>query len=195
MNIAGGVNFGNNSEGDIPQIGNSFQWSDSFTKVAGKHTLKFGADVRRQRFDQELFFEVSGGFTYTGGGPNDTAGGDLYGNYFLGLPDTFGQGSAQFEHVRSTGLYLFAQDSWKIKPNLTLNYGLRWELDTPLVDIGHRVQTFRPGQQDTIFPCRLGPNAPPAVGAPGTSCNPGGPAASVYPLGLVIPGDKGVPAG
>jgi Carboxypeptidase regulatory-like domain len=201
VNIAGGVNFGNNSEGDIPQIGNSFQWSDSFTKVAGKHTLKFGADVRRQRFDQELFFEVSGGFTYTGGGFNDTnpdrstTGADLYGNYFLGLPDTFGQGSAQFEHVRSTGVYLFAQDSWKIRPNVTLNYGLRWELDTPLVDIGHRVQTFRPGQQDTIFPCVLGPNASPAVGAPGTSCNPGGPAASVYPLGLVVPGDKGVPDG
>jgi hypothetical protein len=196
VNIAGGVNFGNNSEGDIPQVGNSFQWSDSFTKVAGKHTFKFGADVRRQRFDQELFFEVSGGFTYTGGGPNDTAGSDLYGNYFLGLPDTFGQGSAQFEHVRSTGVYLFAQDSWKIRPNVTLNYGLRWELDTPLVDIGQRVQTFRPGQQDTIFPCVVGPNGAPALGvAPGTSCNPGGPAESVYPLGLVIPGDKGVPPG
>jgi hypothetical protein len=195
VNIAGGINFGNNSEGDIPQVGNSFQWTDSFTKVAGKHTIKFGGDVRRQRFDQELFFEVSGGFTYTGGGANDTAGSDLYGNYFLGLPDTFGQGGAQFEHVRSTGLYLFAQDSWKIKPNVTLNYGLRWELDTPMVDIGHRVQTFRPGQQDTQFPCVLGPNAPPSVGAPGTSCNPGGPAESVYPLGLVVPGDKGVPAG
>jgi hypothetical protein len=196
VNIAGGVNFGNNSEGDIPQIGNSFQWSDSFTKVAGSHTFKFGVDLRRQRFDQELFFEVSGGFTYTGGGANDTAGGDLYGNYFLGLPDTFGQGSAQFEHVRDTGLYLFAQDSWKIRPNVTLNYGLRWELDTPLTDIGHRVQTFRPGEQDTIFPCVVGPNGAPALGvAPGTSCNPGGPAESVYPLGLVVPGDKGVPAG
>jgi Carboxypeptidase regulatory-like domain/TonB dependent receptor len=198
VNIAGGVNFGNNSEGDIPQVGNSFQWSDSFTRVAGKHTFKFGVDLRRQRFDQELFFEVSGGFTYTGGGSNanDPLGSDLYGNYFLGLPDTFGQGSAQKENVRSTGLYLFAQDSWKIKPNLTLNYGLRWELDTPLVDIGHRVQTFRPGQQDTIFPCQIGPNGAPVLGVPpGTSCDPGGPAASVYPLGLVIPGDKGVPDG
>ena len=194
VNIAGGINFGNNSEGDIPQVGNSFQWSDSFTRVMGNHTFKFGADVRRQRFDQELFFEVSGGFTYTGGGLNDTVGSDLYGNYFLGLPDTFGQGSAQFEHVRSTGVYLFAQDSWKIRPNITLNYGLRWELDTPLVDIGHKVQTFRPGQQDTIFPCVIGPNGG-AVAPPGTSCNPGGPAASVYPLGLVIPGDKGVPDG
>jgi len=196
VNIAGGVNFGNNSEGDIPQVGNSFQWSDSFTKVAGNHTIKFGADVRRQRFDQELFFEVSGGFTYTGGGANDTIGGDLYGNYFLGLPDTYGQGGAQFEHVRSTGLYLFAQDSWKIKSNVTLNYGVRWELDTPLVDIGHRVQTFRPGQQDTQFPCVIGQNGAPNVGVPvGTSCDPGGPAQSVYPLGLVVPGDKGVPNG
>ena len=202
VNVAGGINFGNNSEGDIPQVGNSFQWSDSFTKVAGKHTFKFGADVRRQRFDQELFFEVSGGFTYTGGGANDTnpdrstTGADLYGNYFLGLPDTYGQGGAQFEHVRSTGLYLFAQDSWKIRSNLTLNYGLRWELDTPLVDIGHRVQTFRPGQQDTQFPCVIGPNGSASLGVPaGTSCDPGGPAASIYPLGLVVPGDKGIQNG
>jgi hypothetical protein len=196
VSIAGGVNFGNNAEGDIPQIGNSFQWSDSFTRVAGKHTLKFGVDLRRQRFDQELFFEVNGGFTYSGLGANDTVGSDLYGNYFLGLPDTYGQGSAQRENVRDTGLYLFAQDSWKIKPNLTLNYGLRWELDTPLVDIGRRVQTFRPGQQDTIFPCQIGPNGSQTLGIPvGTSCDPGGPAQSVYPLGLVIPGDKGVPNG
>jgi hypothetical protein len=196
VNIAGGVNFGNNSEGDIPQIGNSFQWSDSFTKVAGKHTFKFGADVRRQRFDQQLFFEVSGGFTYTGGGPNDTIGGDLYGNYFLGLPDTFGQGGAQFEHVRNTGFYLFGQDSWKIKPNLTLNYGLRWELNTPMADIEHRVQTFRPGQATTLYPCVIGPNGAAALGVPaGTKCGPGDPAESVFPLGLVIPGDKGVPSG
>ena len=196
VNIAGGVNFGNNSEGDIPQVGNSFQWSDTVTKVAGKHTFKFGGDLRRQRFDQELFFEVSGGYTFTGGGINDTAGSDLYGNYFLGLPDTYGQGGAQFEHVRSTGVYLFAQDSWKIKPNITLNYGLRWELDTPLVDVGRKVQTFRPGQQDTIYPCVIGPNGSPSTGYPvGTSCNPGGLGASVYPLGLVIPGDKGVPPG
>ena len=50
------------------------------------------------------------------------------------------------ENVRSTGLYLFAQDSWKVKPNLTLNYGLRWELNTPIADISKHVQTFRPGK-------------------------------------------------
>jgi hypothetical protein len=94
--------------------------------------------------------------------------------------DSFGQGGAQSEHVRSTSVYTFVQDSWKVKPNLTLNYGLRWELDTPLTDISGHVQTFRPGQNSTVYPCD------PAV----TTDYP-----ADCPTGLVVPGDKGVPAG
>ena len=59
------------------------------------------------------------------------------------------------KHVRNTGIYLFAQDSWKIRPNLTLNYGLRWELNPPIYDAGMRYQTFRPGQATTTYPCQL----------------------------------------
>src|SRR4029077_10129661 len=80
---------------------------------------------------------------------------DGYADFLLGLPNNFTQGSAQQERVRSTSVYLFAQDSWKIKSNLTLNYGFRWELNTPLTDIGKKVQTFRPGQNSTIYPCQL----------------------------------------
>src|SRR5712692_3174586 len=166
VQISGGFVIGNNSEGELPQVGNSFQWSDSLTKVAGSHTLKFGGDVRRMRFDQLLFFDVSGEYFYFGGGPNDAGFQNFYPNYLLGFPDEYGQGAAQHENVRSTGLYLFAQDSWKIKPNLTLNYGLRWELTTPITDIGHRVQTYRPGQADTVFPCALGPVGSGELGAP-----------------------------
>ena len=180
VSIGGGFVIGNNFEGELPQVGNSFQWTDSLTIVKGKHTIKFGGDVRRQRFDQFLVFENSGYFQYFGGGPNDVGGGNLYPNYLLGLPDQYQQGSAQQEHVRSSALYLFAQDAWKVTKRLTLNYGLRWELNTPQKDIGGRVQTFRPGQSTSIYPC---------LNTGSNDC------ASAFPTGLVFPGDKGIPAG
>jgi hypothetical protein len=180
IQISGGFNLGNNAEGELPQVGNSFQWSDNFTKVSGNHTFKFGGDLRRQRFDQTLYFNVSGEYFYFGGGPNDPGASNLFPNFLLGLPDQYGQGSPQTENVRSTSTYVFAQDSWKIKPNLTLNYGLRWEFNTPIADIGHRVQTFRPGQSTQLFPC---------LDTGSNDC------ASQFPTGLVVPGDTGVPNG
>lgn len=197
ISLSGGFSIGNNSEGELPQVGNSFQWSDSLTKVKGTHTMKFGADVRRERFDQTLYYNVNGTFSYYGGGPNDPAyqgDSNFLPNYLLGAPDQYGQGSAQVENVRSTGLYLFAQDSWKIKENLTLNYGLRWELDTPIADIGHHVQTFRPGQADTLYPCQLSPSSIQGFQSVGVA-NPTCANTGVFPTGLVIPGDTGVPGG
>lgn len=177
IQVSGGFNIGNNGEGELPQVGNSFQWSDSISKVMGTHSLKFGGDVRRQRFDQLLYFDVNGEFFVDQTSVNTTDGDSALSDYLLGLPGGYGQGSAQHENVRSTGLYLFAQDSWKMKPNLTLNYGLRWELNTPIADIGKRVQTFRPGEVSKVYPCMDTVN---------TDCS------SMTPVGLVVPGDPGV---
>ena len=197
IQVSGGFTIGNNGEGELPQVGNSFQWSDSVSKIIGNHSVKFGADVRRQRFDQTLFFDVNGEFFVDETSTNSTLGDTALSDYLLGLPGSYGQGAANREDVRSTGFYLFAQDSWKIKPNLTLNYGLRWELNTPIADIGHHVQTFRPGQQTKIYPCQLDPTVDAdLVAAYGsTDCSPTGPAAAVFPTGLVLPGDAGVPTG
>jgi outer membrane receptor protein involved in Fe transport len=167
----------------------------------GNHTTKFGVDYRNQRFLQTLFFDVNGDFTYSGGGSNDPIALDangnqnLFPNYLLGLPDSYLQGSAQTEDIRGNSIYLFAQDSWKIRPNLTLNYGLRWEFNQPIYDAGKRYQTFRPGQATTTYPCQLSAASQAALGYPDANCNPGGSAAAVFPLGLVVPGDKGVPQG
>ncbi|MBI3474683.1 MAG: TonB-dependent receptor [Acidobacteria bacterium] len=184
--LSGYFNIGNNFEGEIPQIGNSFQFSDSLSWIKGKHSAKFGGDLRYQRFDQTLYYNVNGFYSYFGGGSNDpdlevpqgdnTTVEDLFPAYLLGLPDTFGQGSAQVENVRSKIFSLFAQDSWKIRPNLTLNYGLRWELFTPLTDVSGHVQSFRPGQTSKTYPC---------TNTPDMYC----------PVGLLVPGDPGVPAG
>ena len=48
IQVSGGFAIGNNGEGELPQVGNSFQWSDNVSKVIGNHSLKFGGDVRRQ---------------------------------------------------------------------------------------------------------------------------------------------------
>jgi hypothetical protein len=191
VNISGGAAFGNNFEGFLPQTGNSFQWSDNLTWVKGSHTFKFGADIRRARFDQYYYFDVNGEFTFNNSGPNAIfpGDGDNYAEFLLGLTDTYTQGSGQREDIRATAVYPFVQDSWKIKPNLTLNYGLRWELNTPLTDITGTVETFRPGQNSTVYPCALSPLSQAYFGVNTSSCN----AVGVTPTGLVVPGDKGVP--
>jgi hypothetical protein len=172
-----GLLIGNNPGGQLPQVGNTFQFSDNYSRIIGKHSLKFGGDVRYQKFDQFLIFDINGNFSFQSGGTG-VGFDNAYPNYLLGLSNGYLQGSPQHELVRSKSVYLFAQDSWKIRPNLTLNYGVRWELNTPLADAGQKVQAFRPGQASTIYP-----------GIPGND------AAGVTPLGIVFPGDKGVPNG
>ncbi len=196
--------FGNNFEGQLPQTGNTFQFNENYSKIVGKHSLKFGGDVRYQKFDQKLFFNVNGEYLFGPGGTNDTGATDPYANILLGLPFGYSQGSANTELVRSTSVYLFAQDSWKLKPTVTLNYGLRWEMNTPLTDVGKKVQRFSPGQNSAVYPCDLSTGFPSSSvssfqslpqfsgpGAPTPDCVNTG----TTPTGLVVPGDKGVPGG
>ena len=181
-------------------MGNSFQWSDGLTWVKGSHTFKFGVDIRRGRFDQYYYFDLNGEFTFDNSGPNSIVPGDqdAYAEFLLGLADGYTQGSGQREDVRSFAVYPFVQDSWKVKPNLTLNYGLRWEYSPPLTDISGHVETFRPGQNSTVYPCGINMTGPGAsynywtnLGVTNPTCaNTGS-----EPTGLVVPGDPGVPAG
>jgi outer membrane receptor protein involved in Fe transport len=193
IDVGGGFTIGNNFNGQLPQTGNTYQFSDNFSKIIGNHSLKFGGDVRYQMFDQLLYFDVNGDmqFLSSPNGPvgNDLGFSDAYPDYLLGIGNSYFQGSAQHELVRSTSLYLFAQDSWKIKPNLTLNYGLRWEMNTPLTDIGKKVQTFRAGETSTVYPCTLPASSPLFISGSVENCDQAG----VTPVGLVFPGDKGVP--
>jgi hypothetical protein len=204
VNISGGASFGNNFEGFLPQVGNSFQWSDGLTWVKGNHTFKFGVDIRRARFDQYYYFDVNGEYTFDNSGPNGIipGDGDQYAEFLLGLADAYTQGSGQREDIRSFAAYPFAQDSWKIKPNLTLNYGLRWEYSPPMADISGHVETFRPGQNSSVYPCGInstgqgaslaywqGQFATYGQSGPITCATTG-----AEPTGLVVPGDPGVPA-
>jgi len=190
--LSGGLGFGNNPNGTMSQTGNVYRAADTYNRIAGRHAVKFGIDTGGQRLHQLYLYDINGAFQFFGGGPNDAGFNNLVPNYLLGLPDSFYEGSANAVDARSTLLNIFAQDSWKLRTDLTLNYGLRWEINTPYEDAGRRVQVFRPGQATGVYPCALKASDPVAVLVGSTDCSPSGPAGSVFPLGLVYPGDAGV---
>jgi len=165
VEVLGGFTIGNNFEGELPQVGNTFQWTDNFTKTFGKHTVKFGGDVRRQRFDQFLFFDVSGQFTFlsvadlchplntdttncTAPSTNDVGFSSAYPDYFIGTPSSYTQGSAQAEDLRNTALYLFAQVQTEVESHAEL-----W----PAVGVEHAL--LRSRQPPADLPPRSGHDA------------------------------------
>lgn len=193
VNVAGEFAIGNNRNGAFSQGANVYEASDALTRVFGTHTLKLGSDLRNERMTQVYLYNINGDIEFSGGGPNDVAYSNLIPNYLLGLPDTYAQGSSNAQDVRTTQVAFFGQDNWRIRQNLSFNYGLRWELSTPQTDAGKRIQAFRPGQASAMYPCQLTAGSDLATSFGSTDCSAQGAANAVFPLGLVFPGDAGIP--
>ena len=136
---------------------------DTFSKTVGKHSMSFGGDFRYYQLNARNECAPNGYFQFTG---NQT--GTDVSDYYLGAPGTFVQCSVQYLDNRARYFGLFGQDSWKVRPNLTLNYGVRWDVARPWSDVYGRLTTPVPGLQSVKFP-----NSP---------------------EGNVVPGDPGVPS-
>jgi hypothetical protein len=148
------------------QPNTTYMASDVFSKSQGKHTWKFGGEFRYLQVNERNFANPDGGFTFDG-----TVTGSDVADFLLGATSTtsapYTQAAEQFLDSRTRYGGAFAQDSWKVKSNLTLNLGLRWEVSMPWYDTQGKIQTFNPGQTSTLFP--------------------------LSPSGLVFPGDPGIP--
>jgi hypothetical protein len=143
---------------------NIYQFSDAYSKTWGTHTAKFGGDFRYGQFNIRQSIEQNGVFGFEG---QET--GNDFADFLIGTPDTYGQANAGFQqNARTKYLGLFGQDSWKLRPNLTMNYGLRYDLTEPFYDTKNEIQAFIPGLQSKVFP-----NSP---------------------EGWVFPGDGGLPS-
>ena len=130
----------------------SYQAFVDVVKVLGRHTLKVGFDGRQYRLRVQNFGDSSGSFTFnsdfvtsgTKGGTAQTFGGDLA-DFMFGLP-----GSGEYD-LEARADYLsyyigtFVQDDWRVNDELTLNMGLRFDIDTPFGEkFGHTVSGFNP---------------------------------------------------
>ena len=145
------------------QINNTYQWSDNLTHVIGPHTLKFGGGFHIDQVNIKSNSINNGSFLFQG-----TETGSDFADYLLGIASTYEQGDAGPFYIRNKYIGAFAQDSWKLRSNLTLNYGLRWDVLPPWREKYNQLQTFVLGQQSEVYP-----------GAP---------------AGIVFPGDRGIPS-
>ncbi len=124
---------------------NIFNWINNWTKVSGSHTLKWGADIRRQRLDRLQIqgtssfgprgrFAFAPGVTLLQGGPaQQNTFANAFASFLLGQPDVIGRAIFTTTPTnRSTNLFFFGQDTWQFNRKLTFNLGLRYEIYTPI---------------------------------------------------------------
>jgi carboxypeptidase family protein len=131
--IPGGLlrqNSATNGRG-APYTPYSLSYIDNLSWVTGNHGMKFGGEVRTIR----IYTDRLGGATYTYSNLNDFLINKLQSVQFvddLSAPSPFNDGATGNRKAKQEYYIAYAQDEWKIKPNLTLNYGLRYEYYTPL---------------------------------------------------------------
>jgi hypothetical protein len=166
MSLLGFFTLGFSSNGPQPRIDQVYQADDNFSFVIGRHTFKVGFDGRRYHVTNPFANQNDGNFGFNGAGQFSTA--NPAADFLLGIPDSYGQGSGSFIDAGAQGFYSYAQDSWKATSNLTVNYGVGWQINSPTTDTfnnSRAINCFRPGQQSAVYP--------------------------TAPNGLVFPGDNG----
>lgn len=102
---------------------NRWQFQDTFTYVAGNHTLRFGGDIQRVESTYIDRFDVTGTYRFSN-------------FYFFGINSvsSFQQNFNTDSEIKNTYFGTFFQDDWRVRPNLTLSYGLRYERETVIDD-------------------------------------------------------------
>ncbi|MBI1790087.1 MAG: TonB-dependent receptor [Acidobacteria bacterium] len=142
---AGFTAFGSNNQERRQFPIQQVQVIDNTSWVRGRHTLKFGGEVRPS-FNYEVNRPMaSGAFTFSTqptGQPGVAASGNGLATLLLGFPTSFSARETQALDRYSWYLALFIQDDWTVHKDLTLNIGVRWETDTPITDRANRMNLF-----------------------------------------------------
>jgi len=120
---------------------------DNFSWLKNRHALKFGFEARLSRDYEVNLPTASGAFSFTApstGLPDTAQTGSGLASLLLGLPTSFSEMVTQTLDRRSWYFSGFVKDEWTPSAGLTLNFGLRWESDTPMFDANLRMNGFDP---------------------------------------------------
>ena len=151
VSISGFDTIGDGTEPN-GQISNIYMLINQYTLIRGAHTIKFGAEARKTNYNDRGEIDARGAFSFTGALTQDPQNrrntGVSVADLLLGLPLTAsGESTSLSGNFNSFGFYPFVQDDWKINSRLTLNLGIRYELNSRYLEVQNRQSYF-----DRSFP-------------------------------------------
>lgn len=162
FNINGYAPVGDPITGPRDTLQQNFEVYDSVAWSLGNHGFKFGGEYRRTSIDARYGIASNGFFVFA---PFPAS--DPYANFLTGNPVVFFQAGGDLNRtMRNWEAAAFVQDEWRVRPNFTLNLGLRWASIAPFDEADNRLNAWAPGEQSTVRPDA--------------------------PRGLLFPGDSGV---
>ncbi len=123
--LTGYETLGDNSSDPIEYTVNNYNYNDVMTWIKGKHTITLGGDFMRVQYFQPTNTNFNGTLTFKG-----TNSGDAFADLLLGLPSSTSLTKGAFTNYLFASNYgLFIQDDYKVLPSLTLNLGIRYEIE------------------------------------------------------------------
>jgi outer membrane receptor protein involved in Fe transport len=182
INITGveGLRLGQAITG--PKAGaNVYGLRDVLSTTRGKHSLYFGGEGGLEKDFQLTSLTNYGAFSFsTTNGASSARTTNGLSDFLAGIPATMAQDTGLYANANWYSYGVFAQDDWRIRPNLTLNVGIRYDWQQAPTDPQHMQTNFTPGAQSHAFPnvSIIGKTGP-----------------QLAPVGLLFPGDPGVPIG
>jgi hypothetical protein len=166
INVSGYFNNGGALAGPVTTT-DFYSLRDLVSMTKGKHSINFGAELALDKNMIVGNLDNFGIFTFQTSAPTTT--GNALGDFVTGQVNTMEQDTPYHGLLSDWHTAFFVQDEYRVTPRVTANLGLRWDIDVPPVESSNLTGTFVPGVQSTVIPSA--------------------------PLGLLYPGDKGVPRG
>ncbi len=142
-----GITSTDQADSNSLNLNTNFQWTDNLSVSRGAHFLKFGFDVIRDQLSKaSLPNSIYGVYNFTG-----TYTGFGYTDFLLGIPQTTSRTfPTPQSYLRGTMWNVYAQDQFKISRTLTLNFGVRWELQGPYYDLYGGQYSFDPASGSIV---------------------------------------------
>ena len=141
FSITGYETVGDSTTNPIHYVVNNFNWNDVLTWSKGRHNIRMGGDVLRVQYYQPTNSNFNGTFTFNGKMSNNG-----FADVLLGFPSSTSRKIGTVtNHIYSTNFGGFVQDDFKVLPNLTLNLGIRYEVQFMPTEKYGQMSSFIPG--------------------------------------------------